>query len=230
LTSRVVDLTQPLGPHTVLWPESHPFDAETVMRHEDGGAFGRNIISPEHAGTHLDAPVHFDPDGITVAEIPAGNLVAPAVMIDVAAEAREDSDLTVEAERIEEFEAREGEIEPDSAVLLRTGWDTYVGDPDTYGGADIGDLQFPGFGASAAELLVERGVVGIGIDTLSVDPGHATEFPVHHITLPAGLWHLECLVGLGELPARGATLVVGVIPLAEGSGAPARVIALLPDD
>jgi kynurenine formamidase len=226
--TQVVDLTQILGPGTILWPDSHPFQAETALRYEDGGAFARNVVTPEHAGTHLDAPVHFDPDGMTVAEIPVGHLVAPAVMIDVSAAAHDDSDLTVEAETIAEHEDEHGEIESGSAVLLRTGWDQFVGDPETYGGADIGDLQFPGFGTSAAELLVDRGVAGLGIDTLSVDPGHALGFPVHHITLPAGLWHLECLVSLDRLPPRGATLFVGAIPMAEGSGSPARVLAVLP--
>lgn len=225
---RVVDLTQSLGPGTVLWPDSDAFDARTVLTYEDDGAYARTIITPEHAGTHLDAPVHFDPDGITVAEIPAESLIAPAVVIDVSAEAREDSDLTVDADLIEELEGRDGEIEAGSAVLLRTGWDEFVGDPEWYGGADVGDLQFPGFGPDAAELLLARGVVGLGIDTLSVDPGFETEFPVHHITLPAGLWHLEGLVNLSELPARGATLFVGVLRLVEGSGAPARVLATLP--
>jgi kynurenine formamidase len=82
---------------------------------------------------------------------------------------------------------------------------------------------------SAAELLVERGVAGLGIDTLGIDPGHARDFPVHHLTLGAGLWHLEGIVNLGALPARGATLVVGALRLVEGSGTPARVFALLPE-
>jgi len=42
------------------------------------------------------------------------------------------------------------------------------------------------------------------------------------------LWHLEGLVNLGGLPARGATLVVGALKLVQGSGTPARVFALLP--
>ena len=51
--------------------------------------------------------------------------------------------------------------------------------------------------------------MGIGIDTAGIDPGHAADAPVHHITLPAGLWHLEGLVNLGELPARGAASRAG---------------------
>jgi kynurenine formamidase len=109
-------------------------------------------------------------------------------------------------------------------VLALTGWERFLGEPDRYVGGD-----FPGFGVGAAELLLERGVVGLGIDTLGIDPGAATDFPVHHMTLPAGLWHLEGLVNLASLPPRGTLLVVGALRLVDGSGTPARVFALLED-
>ncbi|HTE60486.1 MAG TPA: cyclase family protein, partial [Solirubrobacteraceae bacterium] len=79
-----------------------------------------------------------------------------------------------------------------------------------------------------AALLVERGAAALGVDTLSVDAGEATDFPVHHITLPAGLFHIEGLIGLDAVPATGATLVVGALRLPGASGTPARVFALLP--
>ena len=69
--------------------------------------------------------------------------------------------------------------------------------------------------------------MGIGIDTLGVDPGSSTDFPVHRHTSAAGLFHIEGLVNLGSLPPRGATVVVGVPPLVAGSGMTARVLALL---
>ena len=77
-------------------------------------------------------------------------------------------------------------------------------------------------------LLVERAAAGLGIDTLGVDAGAATEFPVHRVALRAGLWHLEGLIGLAAVPPTGATLVVGALRLPGASGTPARVFALLP--
>ena len=62
-----------------------------------------------------------------------------------------------------------------------------------------------------------------------MDAGNATTFPVHNTTLPAGLWHLEGLVNLAGLPPRGFTLFVGALALADGSGTPARVLALVED-
>ncbi len=221
---RVIDLTQPLGPETVLWPGSVPLEARVLSRIETEHSYARQITTPEHAGTHLDAPSHFAVGGANVDAIPAERLVAPAVVIDVQAECEADPNFAIGREHVEEAERRDGPIEAGSAALALTGWDKFLSDGERYvGGA------FPGFGAGAAELLIERGVVGLGIDTLGVDPGGATDYPVHTLTLPAGLWHLEGLVNLAALPPRGALLVVGALRLVDGSGTPARVFALLPD-
>lgn len=225
---RVVDLSQPLDGSTVLWPGSSAFSAEVVSEIGRDGSYARVITTPEHAGTHLDAPAHFAPDGARVDAIPAERLIVPCVLLDVSQACVADPDHGVEAAEIEELERRDGPLPPGCAALVRTGWDRFIGDAARYlGGQARGELRFPGLAPSAAALLLERGVVGIGIDTLGIDPGTAADLPVHHMTLPAGLWHLEGLVNLEALPPRGALLFVGALPLREGSGTPARVLALL---
>jgi kynurenine formamidase len=225
---RLVDLTQPLGPRTVLWPGSRPFTADTEVDHDTHGAYARNISLPEHAGTHLDAPVHFAREGKPVDELSLGLLVRPAVRLDVRHLVGDDPDFTLSATEIEGIERRAGAVPRGCAVLVRTGWDRFVGSPERYVGSDR--PVFPGIGADAARLLVGRGVVGIGIDTLGVDPGNAGEFPAHRVTMPAGIWHLEGLVGLERVPERGAWLVAAALPIVDGSGSPARVFAVLPPD
>jgi kynurenine formamidase len=219
---RLVDLTQPLGPATVLWPGSRPFEATIEVDHETHGAYARDLALPEHAGTHLDAPVHFAAGVAAAHQLPLAALVRPAVRLDVRGLVGADAGYAVSAAEIEAIEAREGAIPESSAVLVHTGWDRYASDADRYA------TSFPGIGEDAARLLVERGAAGIGIDTLGVDPGRAEGFPAHRVTLPAGLWHLECLVRLERVPARGAWLVAAALPLVDGSGAPARVLAILP--
>lgn len=225
----MVDLTQPLGPDTVLWPGSVQFAADVHSDYESG-AYARNLRMPEHAGTHLDAPSHFAPGGAHAADIPAERLVAPCAVIDARDRCRDDAGFTLERADVEAAERRDGPIEPGAAVLLWTGWEDLREDAGRYlGGPTEADLAFPGFGLTAAEALVERGAVGLGIDTLGIDPGYARDFPVHHLALGAGLWHLEGLVNLGALPPRGAMLVVGALRLVDGSGTPARVFALVDD-
>ena len=223
---RVLDLSQPLGPLTALWPGSQPFAAEAYETHEGGdGSYTRRFATEEHAGTHLDAPAHFAADGVMIDGIDPSRLVCPAVVIDIAERCAGDPDALLEPADIDAHEAAHGRIPAGAAVLVRTGWDAHRGDAARY----VEDLRFPGVGVDAARVLVERGAAGIGIDTLGIDAGCARDFPVHAtVTLPAGLWHLEGLVGLDALPPRGAWVVVGAIKLADGSGAPARVFALTP--
>jgi kynurenine formamidase len=221
---RVVDLTQPLDERTALWPDSAPFRADAQPGYDVDGFWWRDLSFAEHSGTHIDAPSHCVPGGAMVADIPAELLVRPAVRIDARALCDGNPAWVLEAADVEAWEAEHGRVPAGAAVLLYTGWDEFRGDPQRY----LGDpLEFPGYGRDAAALLVERRVTWLGIDTLSVDAGAAAEFPVHHTTLPAGLWHLEGLVGLGALPNVGATLVVGALKLPGSSGTPARVLALL---
>ena len=219
---KLLDLTQPLGPATILWPGSQPFAADVEGEVDTDGFYARDLSLPEHSGTHLDAPAHFVSDGATVEQIAIGALVRPAVCLDVRELVGDDATFTLTAATVERIEARDGQIPAGAAVLVCTGWDRFHGD------ASHEALAFPGIAADAAQLFVDRRVAGIGIDTLSVDAGHATTFPTHHITLPAGLWHLEGLTRLERVPARGAWLVAAVIPIVDGSGAPARAFAILP--
>jgi kynurenine formamidase len=218
---RVVDLSQPLGPSTAPWPGSPRFVA-TGTRGADG-IYARSLRLEEHLGTHFDAPSHFVVDGANVDDVPVDRLVVPAAVLDVTAVCAADGHVVSRAD-VEAIEARDGPVPAGAAALVRTGWDAFLGDPGRYVGPAA-----PGLSAEAVELLVhERGVVGIGIDTLSIDAGASETYPAHRVGLPAGIWHLEGLVGLDALPARGAWVVVGVLPLVDGSGAPARVIALVP--
>lgn len=225
---RLVDLTQPLGPQTTLWPGSRPYRATTNSTIAADGYYIRDLDIPEHAGTHLDAPSHFIDGGAHVADLRVERLVRPAVVVDVADHVQDDASFVVGADLLRAAEDHDGVIAAGSVVLIRTGWDRFVADSARYLGSP--GPACPGIGVDAARLLVARGVVGVGIDSLGIDPGHLADCPAHHITLGAGLWHLEGLIGLERLPARGAWVIAGVIALVDGSGAPARVMAVLPPD
>lgn len=89
-------------------------------------------------------------------------------------------------------------------------------------------MHFPGYGADSAEILLVRDVAGIGIDTLSLDHGPSKNFATHVVMLKANKYQVENLANLDALPATGATIVVGVLPVKNGSQAQARVLAFLP--
>lgn len=236
-TARVVDLTHALDERTLYWPTSpsgFTLDRLAYGPTPGGWFYAANAFAaPEHGGTHLDAPIHFAEGGRTVDQLPLRQLVAPAVVVDVTAQAAADADYRLTRDDVLAWERQHGRIAPGSIVLLRTGWSArwpdrmaYFGD-DTPG--DASKLHFPSFGAEAARLLVEERRVGaLGADVASIDYGQSADFQVHRIAAAAQVPGLENLTALDQLPPTGAVVIALPMKIAGGSGGPARVIALVP--
>ncbi len=180
----------------------------------------------------IDAPRHFAEHGATTDAIPLERLVAPAVVIDMSAEAANDPDALLGRSHIEAFETQHGTIAPGTIVLVRTDWSKRWSDRARYLGdatpGDVSNLHFPGIGSDAAELLVEREVAAVGLDTASLDHGPSRDFAAHRILAAAGIPGLENLDSLAELPARGALVIALPMKIGQGSGAPVRAIAIVP--
>jgi kynurenine formamidase len=235
--ARIVDLTHAFEARTPYWPTATTgFQLTAVHRGWTSEGFFYSAFSfcaPEHGGTHLDAPFHFAEGGRPADAVPLRQLLAPAVVVDVTAQAGRDPDYRLTAADVRAFEEKHGRIAPGAIVLLRTGWSArwpdrkrYLGD-DTPG--DASRLHFPAYGKEAAELLVrERKAGALGVDTASLDHGPSRDFIVHQIAAAANVPGLENLTGLGELPPVGAFVVALPMKIAGGSGGPLRAIALLP--
>jgi len=228
--TRVLDLAYAINDRLVPWPgDDGWFEAKVNASVEKDGYFTRSFWMLEHYGTHLDAPIHFPPGKTPVDQIPVPQLFGVAVVLDIRAEGAADADYQLPAARIHEWENRQGQIPKGAIVLLRTGWASRWPDAQSYRNQDTsGRMHFPGFSVEAVERLIERNVSGIGCDTMSVDCGASEHYAVHRLALGAGLYQLENLSDLSELPEKGAFLVVAPIKLEGGSGGPVRVFALLP--
>jgi kynurenine formamidase/ketosteroid isomerase-like protein len=236
--SRLVDLTHPFNAQTIYWPTSpSTFELqELAFGHTEGGYFysAHAFCSPEHGGTHLDAPIHFAEGRQTTEQIPLERLVAPAVVIDVSASAARDPDYRLTPGDVLAFEQVHGRIPAGSIVLLRTGWSRhwpdrlrYLGD-DTPG--DASRLHFPSYGADAARLLVEeRNVAVLGADVASIDYGQSRDFMVHRIAAAHNVPGLENLTNLDRLPPTGAVVVALPMKIEGGSGGPLRAVAIVPN-
>ena len=234
---RMVDLSHAYGPSTLYWPTSASKFAlsRDANGQTPGGYFyaSNSLSTPEHGGTHLDAPRHFSETGRTTEQVPLEQLVTPAVVIDVSKEAAANRDYRLTREAVLAFEKTNGPIARGSAVLLRTGWSrhwpnakAYLGD-DTPG--DASKLSFPSYGVEAARLLVEeRSVAAIGIDTASIDYGRSTDFRVHRVAAARNVLGFENLTNLDLLPVHGALLIALPMKIEGGSGGPLRAIALVP--
>jgi kynurenine formamidase len=235
-TAEVVDLTHPFDEKTLYWPTSpSTFQLTKLAEGKTAGGFfyaANAFCTPEHGGTHLDAPIHFAQGGRTADQVPVRQLIAPAVVIDVSRQAAADPDYRLTAADVQSWEKRNGPVPAGAIVLLRTGWSARWPDRKRYLGddrpGDASQLHFPSYGKEAAELLVrERKAGALGVDTASIDHGPSKDFIVHQVAAAAQVPGLENLADLEKLPETGAWIVALPMKIAGGSGGPVRVVALL---
>ena len=240
---RVIDLSQTLSPRfpqIVLPPEFDqcaPFRMEEISRYDDRGPgwYWNNLSFGEHSGTHFDAPVHWitgrDLPANATDTLPPAAFVAPACVIDCAAEAAQDADFLLTADHLRAWEQKHGKIPDRAWVLMRTDWSKRV-DPVAYQNFDDTGQHTPGPDASAVRFLVdERDALGFGTETIGTDAGQAAHFrppyPCHTYMHGAGRYGLQCLANLDLLPPTGALVIAAPLKIRRGSGSPVRALALV---
>lgn len=171
---RIIDISQPVGTGTGVWPGDTPFSSESVWDMEKGASCNvSRIVTSPHNGTHADAPLHFLPGSTGIGEVPLGPYLGPCVVVDG---------------------PRNGQIEPEHLsgidlanhprILVRT--------------RDEAGTEFPtdfvSLSPEAAEWLADRGALLIGLDTPSMDPFDSKTMDAHHALLGARVAILENLV------------------------------------
>jgi kynurenine formamidase len=197
--ARIVDLTHAIDANTIYWPkETKKFELMEIHKGLTQRGFfyaSYRFCTPEHGGTHIDAPFHFAEAGQTAAAIPIAHLSGPAVVIDISEQASREADYTLTAADLTAWETTHDTVPPGAVVLLRTDWSrrwpdkrAYLGD-DTPG--DASQLHSPSYGVEAAKLLIARGVAILGVDTESIDHGPSKDFLVHRVAGAAMSWVLR---------------------------------------
>jgi kynurenine formamidase len=238
-TNKLLDMTYMFDENTIYWPTAEPFKLEKLdWRTLEGGWWyaSSNYGASEHGGTHADAPIHFSENGKTIDQIPLHDWIGSAVKIDVVSKCLRNRDYLLTIEDITQWESRYGRIPDNAWVLMYTGVDTkyYPDKKKVLGTVKTGkdaipELSFPGYSAEAAEFLInKRNIKGIGLDTPSIDHGKSKDFKVHRICFAANKLAIENIANLDKLPTIGAILYVLPMLIKDGTGAPARVFAVLP--
>lgn len=176
-------------------------------------------------GTHLDVPAHIIQGGLDCSQITSQQLQAPCTVMYV--DIKKNPDFILTRNVIEQFEAEHGKIIPNSWFLVMFGWGSRWHDAIGYRNADAaGTMHFPKIDGDAAELFIERQILGIGVDTLSPDGGDGSLQLLHKALLPKNIFILENLKFVENLPIQSGYLLVSHLPIVGGTESPARVVFL----
>jgi kynurenine formamidase len=231
-----IDLSHTYDKSTLYWPNNtRGFEhVEEAHGTTPAGFFysSYSLSTPEHGGTHIDAPIHFAANGLTVDRLPLSSLTGQAVVVDVSAKASANRDYRLSVDDLLAWETAHGRIDPATIVLVRTGYGRHYPDRAHYfgttrtGAEAIPELHFPGVHPEATRWLVEqRDIKALGIDTASIDYGQSTDFLTHQILMAKNKPGFENLANLDQLPARGVFVVALPMKIGGGSGGPLRIIA-----
>ncbi|MBA2763719.1 MAG: cyclase family protein [Thermoleophilaceae bacterium] len=226
-----IDLThsfEPGIPHYVAFPD----EERTVLFDYSDGFLAHRYSHIGQWGTHVDPPSHFIEGGRSLDALPVTDMLLELVVLDGSARVAEDPDYAVDPELIAAHERAHGEIPTGAFVAFRSGWGDRWPDPAAMRNEDqTGTSHFPGWGVEALGMLVEeRGVVGIGHEQTDTDPGQevsAGRAPAELYILEADRWQVELLANLGRVPERGALILATWPKPRDGSGFPARCVALI---
>ncbi|MEG0780627.1 MAG: cyclase family protein, partial [Oscillospiraceae bacterium] len=196
-----------------MFPGTRPPQFTTIGTMEKNGYRETLLTLSSHTGTHMDAPAHMLADGMRLENCPPDRLFGQAAVVDC-------TGLT--AISAHWLRAQWSLLRQANYVLLYTGWQEKWDSPDYF-------TDFPQLDLDAAALLTTLpNLYGVGVDALSVDWMDNVQLERHHILLEAGLLIVENLCNLHLLPVdRLFPLAALPIKVAEGDGAPARVLAIL---
>ena len=226
--SRFLDLTHLLTNTSPSWtPGEHSVritELHTVGR--DGYSIHQLDLSKAGTGTHFDSGGHIVAGKRRVHQYGPADLIAPLCVINVTASTERDADYRLTPQDVHNYQRVHGPIPPASLVLLNSGWTRRWPDATAVLNVDTANVRhFPGYSVDAAVMLVELGVVGVAVDTMSIDYGPSAGFEVHHVVLGADKYGVENVKVVDGLPEMGATAVVCPLLYEDGSESPCRMFA-----
>ncbi len=234
---KMVDLSHPYDSSTIYWPTEKGFELKKGFEGVTPGGYyytANAFCSPEHGGTHIDAPIHFYENRNTVDQIPLEQLIGPGLVVDVSEKCAANRDYQVQVEDLTAWEKRNGLFVSNAIVLLRTGFGKHWPDRERYmgtnerGDSGVAKLHFPGLHPDAAHWLVNvRKIKAVGLDTPSIDYGQSKNFKSHVTLFEQNVPAFENVANMDQLPEKGFTVIALPMKIKGGSGGPLRIVALL---
>jgi kynurenine formamidase len=208
---RIVDLSQPVGPDTPVFPGDGPVRIEVIDMPDQTTMNLSRIELSVHTGTHMDAPFHFFPGAAAIDRVPLERCMGLAALIDLRG-------IPAGSEiRRGHIASHRDTLRHARLAILHTGWSKQWGSPRYF-------RDHPRLSGEAAQFLLDSGVELTGVDMPSVDQA---PYPAHKVLLGAGVPIVENLTNLDAIGAHLFDLIVLPLRLAGRDGSPVRAIAVI---
>lgn len=222
---KLIDLTHEVHEGIPCWEGGCGFRHEVVLDYDDCNSADKFRVMKQQmfagVGTHLDAPSHCFRNALSIEALDINTLCMPCVVLDVSKHADERYLLGIE--EIKAFESQFGRVPEGACVLVRTGWERFWYQPEKY----RNNLVYPSVSGEAAAFLIDdRGVYGLGVDTLSPDCAR-NEFPVHRAFLGTGRVLLENVANLENMPCTGGFVMALPMKVRGATEAQVRLVGLV---
>jgi len=230
---RFVDLTHSFEPGIPHWKGAPNERVKLLYTVEKDGFRINEYCHIGQWGTHVDPPAHFHTGLHTVDQIDPKEMVMPLVVIDVHEKVKQNPDYVLSLDDIRDWEQRHGPIPRGAFVAMRTDWAKRWPDNKALANVDAkGVFHYPGWSMPVLKLLYEeRGITASGHETTDTDPGLQTtkdDYSLESYILGTNHYQIELLANLDQVPEAGALIFVTFPKVMDGSGFPARVIAVVP--
>ncbi len=228
-----VDLTHAFNPDIPHWKGAPQESVKTLYTVKKDGFIIQEFCHIGQWGTHIDPPAHFH-DGLkTVDQVAPKDMLLPLVVLDVHEQVVKNADYVVTLNDVAAWEKKHGRIPKNAFVAMRTDWSKRWPDNAAMQNKDsAGVYHYPGWSKDVLKLLYEeRGITASGHETTDTDPGLATtkdDYSLESYVLGLNHYQIEMLANLDQVPDAGALVMVSFPKPSNGSGFPARVIAILP--
>lgn len=212
---KAVDLSHELENGMPIYPGDPSPAFESAATIEKNGVNLTRMDLGSHTGTHIDAPIHFIPDGISVDKLPVSTFIGEAIILDLSKSKPIGSGITKS-----DLEAFDSLITKDDIVLL------YTGSSDLWGRPEV-NSNYTYCTKEGADYFVSKKVRAVGIDFLSIEKFKAPEPIAHKTLLSNGIYIIESLsASLKQFCGRRILFISLPIKLKNGDGAPTRSIAV----
>jgi kynurenine formamidase len=220
----VIDLSRPIHTKMPVFPAISKTYLGVYLGHKDtlrpGNISSQTniLVMCDHAGTHIDSPIHFNPEGTSIDKMPVDSMVGNAVMQDYSFKKTGESITASEVEEnLKKISVDPGDLK---FILFKTGAGEYY-DTDEY------LSKYLEVRADAVEWMLDRGILVFGVDASTVD--HAKDRATHMVMRKRVCYHIENLANLDKLPRdRIFTFVCNPLLMLNSSAAPFRALALVP--